>query len=589
MLTSRPSQSAPVPPHYLNLSESDDSLSFTHEPELIRSESEDNLSVHPLTEDDEKDNDDDYQDCRDENDDALLLDGAEAEPALHEENQPEAEGWLSYLVKKSILAISSIATAIPNAINAFCGADFSPSDIKNAWSRMDPKEKGFSIARGVSSLSINSIMNLIFLPEAITVFIHGFKNIKSEPFRFITANLGALANALAAFALAFAAFQVLGGNVVATMFAIFNSTISYAQCFAGMYSIFNKVISAFDKSAQVQEEAVNKFEALKDEYLADLQAEIDSTWNNPLYKNASKEERLALLGDLFIRLNTKLFELAPVQYQASHQNNAAKYAGLVFDLAFATIISVPTLLTFTQTGFEGFSVLEKLITKGSKFDHMHPILKAAIGAPSGIVSAAFFALHAFEARRVAWDIMQKFYQEPKRFIPLHILKIIPLAVFNYFASGGMANVGRQITENNFLHIPGSDTTIGKIFIYGNQLAGAVINSKTTAWKVLLDNPDLLDSLGAKPSVKDVGAFFKDAVNHPISAEHAQTLSTLFTAVPADLESQNMPTLVPADLESLNRSSTASQIGMFGNTRPMQIAPRASSSYPHQVARSMPSI
>lgn len=561
---------------------------------LFRNESVDSLHDHPLTED--EDNDEDYHDCSDEDQDdaqSLLINRTSSEEGLlftevnaPQKTEPQPESWAKFLLKKSLVAVTAIASAIPNAINAFCGTDFSPSDIKDAWGKMNAKDKGFSITRALSSLSINAIMNLIYFPEAISVLIENFKNIKKAPFRLILINLGGIANAIPAFALAYIAFLSLGGNGVAITFAILNSATSYTQSIAGLDSIMSKLASQFDKNAKTQKKAAEVLESLSDDERAELQAEIDSMWNHSTYERGTTTEKAGYLRNAFLALHERLYELSPAKYNANQRTiwqRLPGYLGLTFDTAFAAVAVGALFLTFSQIGFDGIAIISNLFSGKDLLTALHPMAKLAIGAPSGVVSALFFGLQAFDARDVAWGIIQRIYHDPKRYLPLHLGKIGVLAGFNYFASGGMANVGKGFVDNNFFHIPNSESTTGKVMIQLNQIFGAVVNGKTTGWKIMLDKGDLT----TKPQVKEVIEHFKDAVNHPISDEEAAVIAELFDGPQNNLTKD---ALFASDVESQHSRARTSQLGMFnpGPTKPVDIK-QAKSHYPHQIAKSMPSI
>lgn len=566
--------------------------------QFFRNESVDSLHDHPLTddEDNDEDNDKDYHDCSDQDQDdaqAPLIsrtppeaDSSFSETDTTQKTAPQTESWASFLLKKSLVAVTAFASAIPNAINAFCGTDFSPSDIKDAWGKMNAKEKGFSISRALSSLSINAIMNLIYFPEAISVLIENFKNIKKAPFRLILINLGGIANAIPAFALAYIAFLSLGGNGVAITFAILNSATSFTQSIAGLDSIISKLSSMLDANAKKQKKAVEVLESLNDNDRAELQAEIDSMWQHSTYEHGTAAEKAGYLRNLFLALHEKLYELAPAKYDANQRNfwqRLPGYVGLTFDTAFAALAVGTLFLTFSQVGFDGIAIITKLLSGKDLLSALHPLAKVAIGAPSGVVSALFFGLQAFEARDVAWGILQRIYHDPKRYLPLHLGKIGVLAGFNYFASGGMANVGKGFVDNNFFHLPNSESTTGKVIIQLNQIFGAVVNGKTTGWKIMLDKGDLT----AKPQVKEVIEYFKDAVNHPISDNEAAVISKLLDGAQHNLATE---ALFAADVESQRSAARSSLLGMFnpGPTKPVDIK-QAKSHYPHQIAKSMPSI
>ncbi len=499
--------------------------------------------------------------------------------------QKQGWGWSAWNhIKKAGktigIGIVSIAAALPTALNAAGGDDFTPGEAKTKWPLLSKVAKALAITRGVSSLSINTILNFIYLPIATNQLINGFKNIKSQPLRLTLALLAGIATALASYALGMAAFQSLGGNVIATLFAGLNTGISFAQNFAGTYSIIAYFINKLDITSKIQLKGINKLRSINKlpkrqqiDLLASLQAELDSIWNEKTYTQANEHEKRILLSNALFALNKHLLEKEKTFFLGDYENYVTKNAGLIFDIIFTVAVSIPTLLTFTQTGYDAFRTLESLTTDAHKIENLTPALKILTGLPTGLASVAFTALQAFLLRSTAVEIVHKMAREPKQ-IPLELLKILPLGVLNYFASSSMANVGRQIAENNILHIPGPNTPLGKTFIYTNQIAGATTNVNATIGQAILGNqasPSKLDN--KKPRVEDILVALQDTFANQITAEDAQKLQHLWDSNNTD------------NIENDAPPASVGQAGLFAASKPTAV--RVENGYKDQTSKSLP--
>lgn len=400
-------------------------------------------------------------------------------------------------IKQTFSSGAAFLTAIPPAMNAFANAmDVHPADSFAAFLTKDLAIQIFSTVNGVSSLTINTIMNAYYLPTALGRFLDNIMHSFDSPSAFfsnLTTMLFGFGGAIATSAISYEAFQWLPG-------ATFSATIPTAMGFAmfvatryvGVLNVFNRAYNLLNPDTQTQTQfgdeisriKKDKLDNVRDNFFAVLddllKVELKSDKDEDVNKAFTSEE-MDLIAD---RLATVLNEIAALdpnlveEKEMSNAAYAAKYAGLIFDITFAIACGLPAYLTFMQKGFDGISVISKFA--GYDFSRINPWLKPIAGVIPGLASGMLYFDSGSKFRGVLVELAQYIWESPKR-----ILVAAPLLVANYLAAYGPENIAAGILKNKF-NIIGmyNNTTLGSIFAKLNFVGGLAVNGGSSINKVM---------------------------------------------------------------------------------------------------------
>ncbi len=387
------------------------------------------------------------------------------------------------------------STAAPTALNALAApSGKNPGELGPAWWHdMSNMTRAHSVANGVSSFLINIIMNALFLPTAWKKFrtsiVHIFDSIEEfldNSFSMILA----LGGALAAAAIAYNAFLWLPlGALLAIIPAGIAFTITIAQRYVGVKSIFRRVRNLFNKDASTQLELADVLQHIDKQYLEDIEARFQETLTTLL---AGRDGTKPLTEIEFERLLVQLSSIVS-EMQERHpdliQNKTTleyitRYTGILFDMLFALLVIVPpSFLIYMQKGFDGIDKAKELIT-GSPLPSMHVLLKCLIGLDPALVNAIFYGNAALEMRTTTVETAKYLYQNPRS-----IAFAIPLLIANGFSSGGMQSVATGVVkdEQNLFHLK-AGTPAADIVIATMTAGGGVVNTNATLKKAFLSSP-----------------------------------------------------------------------------------------------------
>lgn len=432
---------------------------------------------------------------------------------------------VSHVYHHPISSVLAFVTATPNTINALVG----PSGINPAnlgpewWNNMTNFQRVYSITCSLSSQTINTIMNAMFLPLAKQKLVTGIKQIRtgcSAATQTLTSILLGASAGIAAGAIGYNAFLWLpAGKFTAVPIALANLLINFASRFISIVSIFGRISIMLNANSRQQGQFADELSHINPDYLFEVEDAIQEILHY-LYPHhdetpLTQEEYQRFLTMLAVRLNV-LRRLHP-DLMLDHTNDAycRAYAATICNIAFAVTVSVAGYLTFTQKGFDGINIFSTLLSKRSLED-IPAALQALMGSLSGIASFMFYANNGFNFTNNMVLLCKHLYREPQ-----HLPKTLLIFAANACACISMTTVARGVVKNPHNIFGFEENALSYIYITDMTIAGALTNTNSSIEKALL--PTHTDPKFSDISLPDVIQFLQNKTSHSITTETASML------------------------------------------------------------------
>lgn len=456
-----------------------------------------------------------------------------------------AKSVVIYVWEHPVITGLSIITAAPSALNALAK---DPSKIgKEWWDKMPALMRAEAIFYSSASLGINAVMNAFFLPSAWEKLTLSVKSAVTSPAKFIKAlvELGfGLGGALAAAAIAYNAFLWMPiGHITAAAPAFISFAVTLASRYIGVKNIFIRVHNFFSKDARAQAETADLLKHINPEHLLEINNilnQVMDKMNTPSdEKHRIQDPTLPLtkedLDHIARKFVKRLTDFAKAHPDFVHEKTtseyAAEYAGVIFDLTFASfILGIPSLLTFTQKGYDGVATIAKFA--GTDLSDINIWYKRLIGVVPGLASSALYLDSGTKIRTTLTELAKYLYQHPEK-IPAALITLSA----NGLASFSPKNLAEGIANNpnNIIELsPG--IPLSTAYIITNAIAGTLVNTNASVTKAFLQNenktahdmtlPDLTthlakvnESLASDPTITKF-KLFNQAV-HPVEATQSE--------------------------------------------------------------------
>src|SRR5579885_1907823 len=203
-----------------------------------------------------------------------------------------------------------------------------------------------------------------------------------------------------------------------------------------------------------------------------------------------------------------------------------KYAGLIFDLSFATIlVGAPAYLTFMQKGFDGVNTISKLA--GTDLTTIDVWARRAIGIVPGLATAMLYADSGTKIRTTCVELAKHLYENPKD-LPFAVLALVA----NGFATSGPQNVAAGVAANkdNVIGVT-PDDAFGTTLIVLNAIAGGVVNGNASLNKAFLANKSAMQL-----TEQDVARYLSKVNDHLVSHSTIDQLKLFNASVKKDKSS-----------------------------------------------------
>lgn len=411
---------------------------------------------------------------------------AQPTPSLFRRAISPVTATASYIYRNPGSSVLAVAASAPTALNALTAH---PADIgAKWWNEMSTLNQAHAITNGISSLTINTVMNAQFMPEAVkkaSEVKHTFRS-SADFIDNTLAIILAIGGAFVSAVIAYNAFLWLPlGVALAFVPAALSFIITLAQRYDGIKSIFRRIRNWFDKDVKTQLELVRDLKHIHPAHKEKIEAEFNTAKNDLLKKHKdisqpfTHEEYEQLMSDMaFILSNQNISTINALITETSSLEWMLDNAAFCFDVLFALlVIAPPALLTFADKGYQGVNLIANLITHAN-LPNMNILLKCLIAADPGIASALLYANSALNFRAILLDTLYHLYQYPKM-IPFGLL----LLAMNVFASESMLNVALGVVNNpdNLTGLK-PDTPISIADSRGMQVGALVVNLGSSSKK-----------------------------------------------------------------------------------------------------------
>lgn len=392
--------------------------------------------------------------------------------------------------KLSIKIIGSLLFSAATAIYSLVMlSGKSPADIGKAWwDEMSTLKKTSSILLATASELVNAELNLDFFSQLVKELQDNLKKSLHSPLEFTNNLLSiilGIGGGIAAGAIAYEAFVWLAYIVFA--FAAFNLAIFFASRYLGVHKSIDRIFNR--DIANLQREIVDNLNHLKSDY----QNELAQVLDNKVAELLSAHETANEFGEdglphltssdyenLFSTLAKKLYDIAALHPDCLKEKTwdeyAAHYAGMLFDLTFATMMGTFAFMTFDKKCQTGIDLILRMLTN-KNLSQLNKLEAIGAGGVGGVPSAFLYALMAYDFRELCTDTCKYLYENPK-----DIATFLVRLFANVATATGMYSVGASLPgPDNLFNISGNSYT--KIISgLGNGLAAFVVNMGPTVKK-----------------------------------------------------------------------------------------------------------
>src|SRR3990167_1382747 len=377
--------------------------------------------------------------------------------------------------KKTATAVLSVAAAAPNTVSAFFApSKTDPSQVENLstwWSGLSLGKQIHSIANGAASAVVNTIMNVLFFPAAARrlskIIPKTFKSGR-DFCRSLVSLIGGGAGATAASGIAYSAFLWLG-MPFAIGAAVFNFLIYFATRFVGITNTIKKVKHFLNPDLRFQKRCVK---LLNPEYKGQINDFITHYTSNPSE---------ASFRDLFTELNKLCNERGfnNVFRKPNKKEKLKKFLGILFDILLLLPIIPSSFISFSQKGFDGIQMFDKL-GGGTTIANLHIWAKRAIGFIPGLVSTIFYTATTLDLRPALVRTYDKVRRKKTRIIP--VAALMGANALSGASQEGIAGAIASNPDNLYGLQPPSQSTLSQTFVGCAATGGAVTNASSNFQK-----------------------------------------------------------------------------------------------------------